>query len=49
MRYLVVLLFVVGCGIKPSASCDIDLKKETMKEIKDNCIENPQIGIKKEF
>jgi len=49
MRYLIVLLVLVGCGIKPSASCDIDLSKETMKEIKDNCIENPQLGIKKEF
>jgi hypothetical protein len=49
MRYLIVLLLLVGCGIKPSASCDVDLKKETMKEITDNCIENPTVGIKKEF
>jgi hypothetical protein len=25
------------------------LKKETMKEIKDSCVENPTVGIKKEF
>ena len=49
MRYLIVLLLVVGCGIKPNASCNIDLKKETVKEITDNCIENPTVGIKKEF
>ena len=49
MRYLIVLLLLVGCGIKPSASCNVDLKKETVKEITDNCIENPTVGIKKEF
>jgi hypothetical protein len=49
MKYLIVLLLVVGCGIKPSASCGIDLNKETMKEIKDSCVENPQLEIKKEF
>jgi hypothetical protein len=49
MKYLIVLLLIVGCGIKPSASCDVNLNKETMKEIKDSCVENPQIGIKKEF
>jgi len=49
MRYLIVLLLLVGCGIKPSASCHVDLKKETAKEITDNCIENPKVGIKKEF
>jgi len=49
MRYLIVLLLLVGCGIKPNASCDVDLNKETMKEIKDSCVENPQFGIKKEF
>ena len=49
MRYLIVLLLLVGCGIKHSASCDVDLKKETVKEITDNCIENPTVGIKKEF
>jgi hypothetical protein len=49
MKYLIVLLLIVGCGIKPSASCDVDFKKETMKEIKDSCVENPQLGIKKEF
>ena len=49
MRYLIVLLFVVGCGIKPSATCSVDLYKETMKEITDSCVENPTVGIKKEF
>ena len=49
MRYLIVLILLVGCGIKPSASCDVDTQKETMKEIKDSCVENPQVTIKKEF
>jgi len=49
MRYLVVLLLLVGCGIKPSASCGVDLNKETIKDIKDSCVENPTVGIKKEF
>jgi len=49
MKYLIVLLLLVSCGIKPSASCNIDLNKETMKEIKDSCVENPQLEIKKEF
>jgi hypothetical protein len=49
MKYLMMFLLLVGCGIKPSASCAVDLNKETMKEIKDSCVENPQVGIKKEF
>jgi hypothetical protein len=49
MRYLIVLLLLVGCGIKPSASCSVDIKKETMKEITDSCVESPTVGIKKEF
>jgi hypothetical protein len=49
MKYLIVLLLLVGCGIKPLASCNVDLNKETMKEIKDSCVENPQVEIKKEF
>ena len=49
MRYLFLFIFLIGCGIKPSASCDVNLNKETMKEIKDSCVENPQFGIKKEF
>lgn len=49
MKYLFVLLLLVGCGIKPSASCDVNLNRETMKEIKDSCVENPTVGIKKEF
>ena len=49
MRYLIVLLLVVGCGIKPNASCDVDLNKETMKDITDSCVENPTVGITKEF
>ena len=49
MRYLIMLLLVVGCGIKPNASCGVDLNKETMKEITDSCVENPTVGIKKEF
>ena len=49
MRYLIVLLLLVGCGIKPSATCRIDMEKETMKDITDSCVENPTVGIKKEF
>jgi hypothetical protein len=49
MRYLIVLLLLVGCGIKPSATCGIDFEKETMKEITDSCVENPTVGIKKDF
>ena len=49
MRYLIVLLLLMGCGIKPSATCGVDLKKETMKEKTDSCIENPSVGVKKEF
>ena len=52
MRYLIVLILLVGCGIKPSASCDVDINKETIKEIKeikDSCVENTTVQIKKEF
>jgi hypothetical protein len=49
MRYLIVLLLLVGCGIKPNASCSVDLNKETMKDITESCVENPTVGIKKEF
>lgn len=49
MRYLIVLLLVVGCGIKPSATCEVDLNKENIKHIKDSCIKNPTVEIKKEF
>jgi hypothetical protein len=49
MRYLIVLILLVGCGIKPSAGCDVDIQKETMKEIKDSCVENPTVQLKKEF
>jgi hypothetical protein len=49
MKYLIVLLLLASCGIKPSASCDVDLNKETMKEIKASCVENTQVEIKKEF
>ena len=49
MKYLIMLMLLVGCGIKPSASCAVDLNKETMKEIKNSCVENPQLEIKKEF
>ena len=49
MRYLIVLILLVGCGIKPSAGCDVDTQKETMKEIKDSCVENATVQIKKEF
>jgi|TARA_R110001592_G_C13084196_1_gene742853 hypothetical protein len=49
MRYLIVLILLVGCGIKPSAGCDVDINKETMKEIKDSCVENPTVQLKKEF
>jgi len=50
MRYLIVLLLLVGCGIKPTATCSVDIKKtETMKDITNSCIENPTVGITKEF
>ena len=49
MRYLIVLLLLVGCGIKTSATCGVDLKKETVKDITDSCLENPTVGVKKEF
>ena len=49
MKYLIMLMLLVGCGIKPSASCDVDLNKETMKQVKNSCVENPQLEIKKEF
>ena len=49
MKFLFVLLLLVGCGIKPNASCGVDLNKETMKEITNSCVENPTVGIKKEF
>ncbi len=49
MKYLIILLLLASCGIKPSASCNVDLNKETMKEIKDSCVENPQLEVKKEF
>jgi hypothetical protein len=49
MRYLIVLLLVVGCGIKPSATCGVDLEKQTVKEITESCVENPTVEIKKEF
>ena len=49
MKYLIVLLLLIGCGIKPSATCTVDLEKETMKDITDSCVENPTVGIKKEF
>jgi hypothetical protein len=49
MRYLIVLVLVVGCGIKPSATCSVNLEKRTMKEITDSCVENPTVGVKKEF
>ena len=49
MRYLIVLLLLVGCGIKPLAKCGIDLNKETVKEITSSCVESPTVGVKKEF
>ena len=49
MRYLIVLILLVGCGIKPSASCDVDTQKETINEIKDSCVKNTTVQIKKEF
>jgi hypothetical protein len=49
MKYIIILLLLVGCGIKPSATCVVDLKKETVKEITDSCVENPHVGVKKEF
>jgi hypothetical protein len=49
MKYAMILLLLVGCGIKPLATCGVDLKKETIKEITDSCTDNPQVGVKKEF
>ena len=49
MKYIIILLLLVGCGIKKSATCVVDLKKETVKEITDSCVENPHVGVKKEF
>ena len=49
MKYLIVLLLLLGCGIKPSATCGVDLNKETMKEITESCVENPTVGVTKEF
>ena len=49
MRYLIVLILLVGCGIKTSAGCDVDTHKETMKEIKVSCVESPTVILKKEF
>jgi|TARA_R110000822_G_scaffold133286_2_gene270596 hypothetical protein len=50
MKYLIVLLLLVSCGIKPSASCSVGSNKiETIKDIKDDCVENPHVEIKKEF
>ena len=47
MKYAIILLLLVGCGIQPSATCGVDLKKETIKEITDSCVENPHVGVKK--
>jgi len=49
MKYIMILVLLVGCGIKPSATCDLDFEKKTVKDITDSCVENPQVGIKKEF
>jgi hypothetical protein len=49
MRYLILLLLLIGCGIKPSATCGVDLDKETIKEITDSCVKNPTVGVTKEF
>ena len=49
MRYLFVLLLLVGCGIKPSATCNVDLEKETMKDMTDSCVKNTTVGVTKEF
>jgi len=49
MKYVILLLLLISCGIKPNASCGVDINKETMKEIKDSCVENPKVGVKVEF
>jgi hypothetical protein len=49
MRYILIFFLLLSCGIKPSATCGVDLKKETVKDITDSCVENPTVGIKKEF
>jgi hypothetical protein len=49
MKYLIVLLLLVGCGIKPSARCSVDIKAKTVTEIKNSCVENTTVEIKKEF
>ena len=49
MKYLIILLLLVGCGIKPSATCGVDVNMEKLQEVTDSCMENPKVGIKKEF
>ena len=49
MKYLIILFLLFGCGIKPSATCGVDLKKDNVKEVRDSCMENPTIKLKKDF
>jgi len=52
IQFIVILfslcLFLYNCGFKPKVSCDLSLKKSIL-EIKDKCIETPQMAITKEF
>jgi len=40
---------LIGCGVKPSASCSVNLEKETVKDITESCVKNPTVGVSKEF
>ena len=48
MRYLLVFLFLSGCGFQWSTNCEYEQKATMLKTAKD-CIEQPQLGIKKEY
>lgn len=60
MRYVLIFLFLVGCGLKPHYNCipssekidGIEQKKTAKQEVLDkakNCIKQPMMGVTKEF
>ncbi len=49
MKYLIILFLLSSCGWKPLVSCEADFNKETLSELKDSCIEQPQLGVMKKF
>ena len=52
MKYLflfLVILLIVSCGWKTRVSCQVDDKAETLEQIGQECWEQPEFGIKKEF